>query len=319
MRDRLHLSRGVLAALLVTAVASGASAQTGRIGGTVKDDLGQAIKGATITAENPNASPSSFTATTDDKGRFAIIGLRTGGWTLTAQAPGFTPVQDRMDVRTIGAPNPPLTFTLKKGSAPAGPGALGGMAAKDLQADLAVADSLYNAQKWDDSIAAYRLIMTKAPSLSVINLQIAAAYRNKKDYDGAITAYNELLKSDPKNEKAIIGIGMTNLEKGDLAAAEATLAKAAEGASPTREVYYNLGEVKFAKGDADEAMKWYQKAIDTDPTWGKPVLKLALVALNKGDTDGAVKLMEKVVTVDPSSPEAAQAKALIQQLKKQQG
>jgi len=27
--------------------------------------------------------------------------------------------------------------------------------------------------------------MAKAPSLSVINLQVAAAYRNKKDYDGA--------------------------------------------------------------------------------------------------------------------------------------
>ena len=36
--------------------------------------------------------------------------------------------------------------------------------------------------------------MAKAPALSVINLQIAAAYRNKKDYDGAIAAYNELLE-----------------------------------------------------------------------------------------------------------------------------
>ena len=58
--------------------------------------------------------------------------------------------------------------------------------------------------------------MAKAPSLSVINLQIAAAYRNKKDYDNAIAAYNELLKVDPNNDKAIVGIGMTNLEKGDL-------------------------------------------------------------------------------------------------------
>ena len=65
--------------------------------------------------------------------------------------------------------------------------------------------------------------MAKAPALSVINLQIAAAYRNKKDYDNAIAAYNELLKADPNNDKAIVGIGMTNLEKGDLKAAEDTL------------------------------------------------------------------------------------------------
>jgi tetratricopeptide (TPR) repeat protein len=316
MRDRLHLSRGVLAALFVAAVASGAAAQTGRVGGTVKDDAGQPLKGATITAENPNASPSSFTATTDDKGRFSIIGLRTGPWTFTAQAPGFAPESGRMNVQTIGSPNPPLTFTLKKGGPPGAAGALGGLAAKDLQADLAAADQFYNTQKWDEAIAAYRAIMTKAPSLSVINLQIAAAYRNKKDYDSALVAYNDLLKADPSNEKAKVGIGMTNLEKGDLPAAEETLSKAAEGLSATREVFYNLGEVKFAKGQPDEAAKWYQKAVDTDPTWGKPLFKLALVALNKGDKDGTIRMMEKVITVDPASPEAAQAKTVIEQLKK---
>jgi tetratricopeptide (TPR) repeat protein len=268
-----------------------------------------------ITAENPNASPSSFTATTDDKGRFSIIGLRSGGWTFTAQAPGFAPESGRMNVQTIGSPNPPLTFTLKKGaSAPTS--ALGGMAARDLQAELAAADQLYNSQKWDDAIAAYRAIMTKTPALSVINLQIAAAYRNKKEYDNAIAAYNELLKADPNNDKAKVGIGMTNLEKGDLGAAEDTLQRAAESPSPTREVFYNLGEVKFAKGQTDEAAKWYQKAADLDASWGKPLFKLALVQLNKGDKDGTIKAMEKVIAVDPTSPEAAQAKAVIEQLKK---
>ena len=316
MRDFLHLFRGVLAALLVAATASVAAAQTGRIGGVVKDESGQPIKGATITAENPAASPSSFTATTDDKGRFSIIGLRTGTWKFTAQAPGFGPEVGQLPVQTIGAPNPPLTFTMKKGGPPGAPGALGGMAAKDLQGDLAAADALYNGQKWDEAIASYRAIMVKAPSLSVINLQIAAAYRNKKDYDNAIVAYNDLLKVDPSNEKAKVGIGMTNLEKGDLKAAEETLSAAAAGSTATREVFYNLGEVKFAKGEPEEAAKWYQKAVDTDPTWGKPLFKLALVQLNKGDKDGTVKLMEKVIAIDPTSPEATQAKAVIEQLKK---
>ena len=316
MRHRLHLSRGLLAAVLVAALGSPAAAQTGRVGGTVKDDAGQPVKGATITAENPNASPSSFTATTDDKGRFSIIGLKTGRWTFTAQAPSFAPESGQLSVQTIGAPNPPLTFTLKKGGGAAPMGALGGIAAKDLQTDLAVADNFYNAQKWDEAIAAYRGIMTKAPSLSVINLQIAAAYRNKKEYDNAIAAYNDLLKIDPNNDKAIVGVGMTNLEKGDLKAAEETLTRAAEGPKPTREVFYNLGEVKFAKGNTDEAATWYEKAVALDPAWGKPVFKLALVALNKGDKEGTIKMMEKVIAADPTSPEATQAKAVIEQLKK---
>jgi len=316
MFHRLHLIRLALAALIVAALAGNVGAQTGRVGGTVKDAAGEPIKGATITAENPTASPSSFTATTDDKGRFSIIGLRTGQWTFTAQAPGYGPESGRLQVQTIGAPNPPLTFTLKKGTTAGPASALGNLAAKDLQAELAAADGLYNAQKWDEAIAAYRAIMAKAPALSVINLQIAAVYRNKKEYDNAIAAYNDLLKVDPNNDKAKVGIGMTNLEKGDLAAAEETLTRASESANPTREVFYNLGEVKFAKGQTDEAAKYYQKAADLDATWGKPLFKLALVQLNKGDKDGTIKALEKVIAVDPTSQEAAQAKTVIEQLKK---
>src|SRR3954465_9679648 len=253
MRQRLHPSGIVLAVLFVLALAGAAAAQTGRVGGVVKDEAGTPIKGATITAENPAASPSSFTATTDDKGRFSIIGLKSGQWSFSAQAPGFGPEAGKLNVSTIGAPNPPLTFTMKKGGAAGPSSALGSAAAKDLQADLQAADLLFNSQKYDEAIAAYRQIMTKAPALSVINLQIASAYRNKKDYDSAIAAYNELLTADPYKDKAIVGLGMTNREKGDLKAAEDTLPTAAQGPKPTREVFYNLGEVKFSKGQTDEA------------------------------------------------------------------
>jgi Tfp pilus assembly protein PilF len=310
------VGRSAIGAALLLALAGSAAAQTGRVGGTVKDDTGQPIKGATITAENPSASPSSFTATTDDRGRFSIIGLRSGQWTFTAQAPGFAQETGRMGVQTIGSPNPPLTFTLRKGGGGPPASALGSMAVKDLQTELAAADALYNAQKWDESVAAYRAILTKAPSLSVINLQIAAAYRNKKDYDAALTAYNDLLKTDPNNDKAKIGIGMTNLEKGDIEAAEKTLQAAAQTMNATREVFYNLGEVEFAKGKVDEAVAAYTKASQMDPRWGKPVFALGKVALNKGDTKGAVEFFSKVVEIDPSSPEAAQAKAVVDQLKK---
>src|SRR5437763_12135948 len=117
MRFSNRLSRALTGAALVALWAATAAAQTGRVGGTVKDEAGNAIKGATVTAENPNASPSSFTAVTDDKGRFSIIGMKSGVWTFTATAQGFAPQSGKMPVATIGTPNPPLTFTMKKGGA----------------------------------------------------------------------------------------------------------------------------------------------------------------------------------------------------------
>jgi Flp pilus assembly protein TadD len=313
MRRRQHVAAVWCAALFVLAVAGGAAAQTGRVGGLIKDENGQPIKGATVTADNENIG-QSFTASTDDKGRFTMIGLRAGVWRFIAQAPGYSPEGGQAPIR-MGTPNPPLTFTLRK-TGNANFGALGGIAAKDLQAELTAADALFNQHKWDESIAAYRAIASKAPALSVVNLQIAAAYRNKKDYDGAITAYNDLLKIDPSNDKAHVGISLAQAERGDMQAAERTLQSAAEAPGAGREVYYNLAELKLGKGDTAAAAGWYQKAAAADPAWGKPLYKLALCAINKGDTAAARQFLGRVLAVDPISPEAAEAKATLDSLNK---
>ena len=316
MRDsKTFLSAVALVAALVVS-ALPAAAQTGRIGGQVKDaQSGQPLKGATITAENPQASPSSFTATTDDKGRYSIIGLKTGSWKVTAAAPGFTPSSGNVPVRSLGAPMPPVDFALAPGAA--GPaGALAGVNTKELQIELQKAMDLANSGQHDAAITAYNAILTKTPALTMINGQIAQVQRMKKDYDGAIASYQKVIAADPNNDRAKIEIGMTYLEKGDFANAEKSLLEVASSVNANREVFYNLGEVKFAKGQPDEAAAWFQKAADKDPSWGKPLFKLALVLLNKGDKDATIKMMEKVIAVDPTSAEAAQAKQVIEQLKK---
>jgi len=302
----------LLGALLLTALASNAAAQAGRVTGVVKDDHGDPVKSATIIAENPDASPASFTATTDDKGRFGIIGLRSGVWQLRASAPGYASDGGELNVRTMPTVTPPVTFTLQKLIVP--PSALGTTAPRDLQAALANADGLFNNQRWDEAIVAYNAILEKSPSLSVINLQIAAAYRNKKAYDSAITAYNQLLKVDPTNDKAKVGIAMTNLEKGDLDMAERTLESAARTPSATREVFYDLGEVKLARSQSDDAVKAYERAAQIDPTWGKPPFALGRMALTKGDTTAARKYFQTVIDIDPVSPEGAQATTMLRQL-----
>jgi tetratricopeptide (TPR) repeat protein len=310
---KTFLSAALVAALVVAAAP--AAAQTGRIGGTIKDGQGQPLKGATVTAENPNASPSSFTATTDDRGRYSIIGLRAGQWKITASAPGFQPSSGNVGVKTIGAPMPPVDFVLAPGaSGPAG--ALAGVNTKELQGDLQKAIDLANAGQHDAAIAAYQAVLAKAPALTMIHGQIAQVQRLKKDYDGAIASYQKVLEGDPNNDKAKIDIGMTYLEKGDLANAEKQLLEVASSVNANREVFYNLGEVKFAKGETDEAVKYYQRAVDIDANWGKPLFKMGLAKLQKADTAGAIELMQKVISSDPNSAEAAQAKALIEQLKK---
>jgi predicted Zn-dependent protease len=310
---RLNLWRHAAPALiLLTALAGTANAQQGRVGGLVRDDFGEPIRGATIIADNPDHGPATLTATTDERGRFTMIGLRNGVWRFVAQAPGHAAQGGEMRVR-YGSPNPPMTFTLRRnGPEPGSP--LGSVSARELQSALAAADALFNGQKWDEAIAAYRAIIQRTPVLSVINLQVAAAHRNKQEYDAAIASYNELLSKDPGNEKAIVGIAGVHVERGDAAAAEAVLIEAASSDEAKREVLFALGDIKTAQGDSQQAASWYQKAAAADPSWGKPLYKLGLLALQNGDRQGAARFLDQVVAVDPVSSEATLAKTSLNEL-----
>jgi tetratricopeptide (TPR) repeat protein len=313
MLQRHFVIRVVGSVLAVLAVAGVAAAQNGRVSGIVRQEGGQPLKGATVTAEN-EAIGQTFTATTDDKGRFNMIGLRSGDWRFIAQAPGFSPEGGRLNVRS-GGQNVPVTFELKH-SGVAFFGALGGIVNKDLQADLAAAETLYSQKKWDDAIAAYRAILNKVPVITSVNLQIASAYRNKGDYDAALAAYNDLLKAEPANSQAKIGIAMTALARGDARTAEETLQRAAGEADAPREVFYSLGEVKLAANDPDGASAWFEKASKADPFWAKPLLRLGEAAMKKGDNASATRLLAKAVEVDPTAPEAAAARTTLESLKK---
>lgn len=311
----LHALRLAIVALCLLVLSGPVFAQVGRIAGSVKNDAGQPVKGATVKAENPAAAPDTITATTDDRGRFSMIGLQKGTWLFTVSAPGYASVQGKADVATL-RPNPPVEFLLTVAAAGRSPSATGGAAPRELQASLDSAGALMDAGQYDQAIAAYRAILVKMPTLTTLNLEIGNALRLKKDYDHAIEAYQEILKADPSNERAKISIGMTSLEQGDLTKAEAALTEAAKGASAGREVFYGLGEVKFAQGKPDDAATWYQKAADADPAWVKPVFKLGIVAVARNDKEAAIRFLEKAIALDPNSSEARQARAAIEQLRK---
>src|SRR5947207_7199792 len=120
---------------LALGCAATASAQVARGGGIVKDQNGQPIKGATIRAENPDAPLGSITGATDDKGRFAIIGLARGEWMFTAEAPGFQAQYTELNIVRTGTPLPPLVFSLSKATVKP-PAGVEGVTAKELQQQL---------------------------------------------------------------------------------------------------------------------------------------------------------------------------------------
>jgi predicted TPR repeat methyltransferase len=93
------------------------------------------------------------------------------------------------------------------------------------------------------------------------------------------------------------------------------LTQAAAAPLSSRDIFYHLAEIKVAKDQTDEAVLLYQKAADADTSWGKPLFRLGTIAMKKGDRQAALRAMTQVMAIDPSSPEAAQAKTAVEQLK----
>jgi predicted Zn-dependent protease len=300
----------VVASLIVLFLAAPATAQTARVGGVVRDEDNQPLRSVTVTATSPDASAAAFTATTDDRGRFSIAGLRPGTWSFSAQAPGYTVEEIALPVRAIGPPNPPLTFTLRQVAAAAG-SRLGSIPVRDLQSQLGAADALFAEQRWTEALDAYRAVLARAPSLSSVNLQIAAIHRQRREYDQAIAAYRAVLATDPRNEKALVGTAMTRAEQGNAQAGLDDLLSAAAKAPAGAETLYAIGEIYRDQSKPEEAARWYQRAAETNRSWAKPRFRLGELALAAGNKDDAARHWRDVIAVAPKSPEAGLAKAAL--------
>lgn len=189
------MRRILILATLTLALAAAASAQTaGRIIGTIKDPDGKAIKGATVRATN-EAVNARITSTTDDKGRFAMIGVRSGRWMMVAEAPNFLPLQGTADVSSSNMPV--LSLTLQRD-----PGPMPGALVKTIGEDVAAAEALHKAGKLDEAITAYQAIQSRNARLTTVNLVLASIYREKAEQEKNPVAKQTLLNraADADNE-----------------------------------------------------------------------------------------------------------------------
>jgi Flp pilus assembly protein TadD len=269
---------GAAAALVLCCAAPARAQSTNRIAGVVRDETGGPIRGAIVRAETggtANASPLTLTAATDDRGRFIFVVSRSGDWRLTFDAPGFDTMTIDASVRLAGAA-PNLDVKLERHESPESAGAMAGVDVKILTSQLAAAAAMFDEGRFDQAIAAYRDIKTKAPALTLVNLQLGNAYLMKKSYPDAESAFQEILTSNADDANGLFG----------------------------------MGAAKEAEGNVAEAAEWYRKASSADGFWTRPLMKLAALSNAGGDKAAASKYLKQVVELDPGSADGIQALAM---------
>jgi tetratricopeptide (TPR) repeat protein len=190
-----------LGLLAILALAPAIAAAQGHVAGTIRDASGHAIKGATVTAENPNFSSTAVTATSNEKGRYSFLGLKIGTWTFTVEAPGFVPQRQQIATRNAGTKES-IDFTLQAVPDMAPPGPMATVDVKALQQQLARASALEEAGRLDEAVAGYREVLERVPALTAVHLQLGALFEKRHDRASAIAEYQAMLKADPANPKA---------------------------------------------------------------------------------------------------------------------
>ena len=247
---------------LLTAVAP-AFAQTGsgRVRGRVTDEAGNPIAGVAVVASNPDVARSTLTGTTNDNGRWAIMGLKPNAdWAFTFTKEGFIELEmNRTVLGMRGNANMDVTLT-----------------------PLA-----------DD--AGIGMIDTALPGVELFTEANAAM--DAGDPVTAAAKYEEFLALNPETHLAYVNLGNAYREgygvwQDDSTAVQWWLLAAEQGNS---DAMYNLGiHYYYGRGveiDKASAFEWFLTAADAGNEQARRVVRVELVD----------KLKETAVTTDEST------------------
>jgi tetratricopeptide (TPR) repeat protein len=291
-----------------------------RINGVVSDEDDNPIAGVLIVAQGVNHSVK-FQGQSNKKGKFAIFGLGSGLWRITASKSGYASVYVDMNVKQMSK-NPPISFVLEKLT-----GFVAFLADEESSKLFEKGNLLLKEKKYDEALDAFNEFKEKYPEIYQVHLNTGTCYLRKKEFDNAEQEFRLVLdrikethgdyKTDKQSSiKAFAGLGESSLQQKDLEKALEYFDRSLE-ISPEDEVAaFNVGQLLFTVRKINDAIKYYEMAKNINKDWSKPYMRLGYAYLNKGDFSTAREYFEKFVTMDPENPKAPQGKKKIAELEK---
>lgn len=324
MRKMIFSSLAVIVgtALLVPT----AFAQGGILFGRVTDaETGDPVPGAVVRLDGHaplgNAEPDDpRDETTSESGEYTLLGLPSGTWNITVEAEGYQAAPGTVTVR-FGR-NAPVNIELEAIPHPLmaemGPEVTEGMSRAErnafldgIQAELDALDEARGRGDWEAALSGAQSLQQRFPTIAGLYLDIGTAQAQLGQFEEAIESYEAAVAAAPQMRSQIdTQIARLRAQMGDADAVQALI----NSGDAAPEDFYNQGTSAFARGETDQAAEWFERAAAARPDWVLPVFQLGLVRLNQGDIEGAKTHFARAVELDPSSPEGAQAQAVLSQL-----
>jgi tetratricopeptide (TPR) repeat protein len=300
---------GCLAVAAVLLLAPAVSAQSTMVRGKVVDKEGKPVPGATVAVEFKGGVNRKYTTKTDRSGNFVQLLTESGEYLVTVSAEGVGSQSAPVRVRLGQAAE--VNIVLAPGGGPAD--AKAAEVKKTFEEGVAAS----RAGDHDAAIAKFNAAAAVIPNCADCYYNIGVSYMAKKDEKQAEEAWKKVLELKPDNSEAATALATLYNNQKRFDEATAMSAKASGGAGGgSADAVYNQGIILWNQGKVAEAKGKFEEALKADPNYADAHYQLGMALLNEGKLPDAVGAFEKYLSLAPTGQFAAQAKAMVAQLKK---
>ena len=308
---RTYLIRGMMALLVVFAVAAPSAAQS-VIRGKVVDAQGKPVEGAAVTIEATESNRKAQVKT-NRNGEFMQIGLPSGRYNVTATKDNLkqtlnATLSQGMPVELSFQLSPTSGLTPEQAKAQA-----------EMQAMAQQAIDAMRAGRDDEAIQRFNEIVAKIPTCSDCYYNLGVAYSKKAQFTEAENSFKKAIELAPNSADAYTGLANVYNAQKKFDLAQQSSAKAAElagagGGGGSAEALYNQGVILWNAGKYAEAKTQFESAIKADPNMAMAHYQLGMANLNLGQIPDARQAFEGYLKVAPSGEKAAEVQAFLKQL-----
>lgn len=300
----------------------GAQAQgwrgTGRLQGVVFDQDGNPIEGAVVKLRASRANNTGPEVKTDRKGKWAALGLISGGWNIDIEASGFVTSKVSVSISEVQR-IPPVEIRLDREAAAESQEPSEQTVASTVPSEAVAAveagEALMKEQKYEEAIVEFEKAQTLLPDHMQLKQVLARAYYAAGRLKPAIALLKQVYAADPTNAGVLLLLTNLLIEDGQLEEGKAMLEKVPEGTMQDPTALINLGILFLNKNEPQEAWSWLDRAVKLDLSRGESYYYRGLAAIQLKKLAEARADFQKVVELAPNSTEAKDSSEMLKSLK----
>lgn len=302
---RFALLITVLFALISLTYSQGYRGQ-GRANGLVTDEEGKPLEGVKVKLFSIKAH-SGFETTTNAKGEWRAMYIRSGGWNIDFEKETYLPKKISVEFKEHER-NERIEIKLVKIE--------GFVISESLKESVNLGNRLFDERKYEEAARVFEDIVAKDDNAYILNKNIGNSYFQLQDYGLAEHYYLKVLEKEPENAEIMMLIGNTYANRNDQVKALEWYGKIELDKMTDPTALFNIANSFFSRSDFEEALKYCRRGLEVQPDSTDLLYLTGLIHLSLNHKPESIEAFERYLKLDPDSARAGQVRNFLEVLRK---